>query len=210
MNTKEVVDDTDENDKPPKKAKYSSEVSKEASCSCTSNQPSPINLLMSAADRALDVDIPTETFSNPIETSQTATSSREELNDFDTEDEDYYLLRWQAKQLAKGFMDNTINRVLEEWRLSGGVTQLAVSCDTDDDELVEDEGILMAIQSHGLRQEMDQRDSIDVGASLLDNVENGVNKSNIEENGKIDDTDFLNAAVSVAICSKGLSSCSYK
>lgn len=251
MNTEEgepsCVDKSDESDKPVKKARYSSEdkqdtsnhvqcskshqmnhngesssSQKDAACSCNN---AAINLLMRAADRALEYDIPVETFhvrGNEVDGTVQQNLSPEDLLDGD--DEEYFLLRWQARQLAKGFVDNTINRVLEQWRSSVGASGLSVE-NCDGDELVEDEGILMAIQSHGLRQESDQQSSYsdnDINIdSLLDNsrinVENVENKSNshIEnckegDTEKIDDTDFLNAAVSVAISSKGLASCSYK
>lgn len=63
--------------------------------------------------------------------------------------EDFYLRKWQARQIAKGFVDNTINRVLENWMVAPfDATDFVENCDNDGQ--VEDEGILMAIQSHGL------------------------------------------------------------
>lgn len=64
--------------------------------------------------------------------------------------EDFYLRKWQARQIAKGFVDNTINRVLENWMVAPfDATDFVENCDNDGQ--VEDEGILMAIQSHGLQ-----------------------------------------------------------
>lgn len=185
-------------------------------CKC---DVSSVKLLMSRADRIMDFDIPVDTFQNNDASVQAAMP--------DEQGEDYYLLRWQARQLAKGFVDNTINRVLEQWRLSIHASDLFVgNCDSD--ELVEDEGILMAIQSHGLKQETNQQSfysDSDNLENLLDNTnmafpqssrsptegENSISYENVSGSGKkIDDVDFLNAAVSVAISNKGLSSCSYE
>lgn len=64
--------------------------------------------------------------------------------------QDYYLRKWQARQAAKGYMDNTINRVLETCRVAPfDASDLIENCENDGQ--VEDEGILMAIQSHGLQ-----------------------------------------------------------
>lgn len=64
--------------------------------------------------------------------------------------QDYYLSKWQARQIARGFVDNTINRVLETWTNPPfDAVDFVDNCDNDGQ--VEDEGILMAIQSHGLR-----------------------------------------------------------
>lgn len=73
--------------------------------------------------------------------------------------EDYYLRKWQARQIAKGFVDNTINRVLESWMVAPfDAADFVENCDNGGQ--VEDEGILMAIQSHGLQsgtRELNQR-----------------------------------------------------
>lgn len=64
--------------------------------------------------------------------------------------EDFYLRKWQARQIAKGFVDNTINRVLENWMVAPfDAADFVENCDNGGQ--VEDEGILMAIQSHGLQ-----------------------------------------------------------
>lgn len=68
--------------------------------------------------------------------------------------QDYYLHKWQARQVAKGYMDNTINRVLETCRIAPfDASELIENCEQDGQ--VEDEGILMAIQSHGLHSNDD-------------------------------------------------------
>lgn len=64
--------------------------------------------------------------------------------------DDYYLRKWQARQIAKGFLDNTINRVLEYWMVAPfDAADFVENCDNGGQ--IEDEGILMAIQSHGLQ-----------------------------------------------------------
>lgn len=64
--------------------------------------------------------------------------------------EDFYLRKWQARQIAKGFVDNTINRVLENWMVAPfDAADFVENCDNGGQ--IEDEGILMAIQSHGLQ-----------------------------------------------------------
>lgn len=64
--------------------------------------------------------------------------------------EDFYLRKWQARQIAKGFVDNTINSLLETWMVAPfDATDFVENCDNDGQ--IEDEGILMAIQSHGLQ-----------------------------------------------------------
>lgn len=186
--------------------------------SCSSKQQSSMDLLMSAADKIMDFEIPAEALNERV-VPQNVPAEDGVLGE---EAEDYYLLRWQARQLAKGFVDNTINRVLEQWRLSVHASDLFLE-NCDGDELVEDEGILMAIQSHGLRQELNynsDNDGVHQVESLLDNsvstTEDSENRHSCQESDyrdgerKIDDIDFLNAAVSVAISNKGLSSSSYK
>lgn len=132
--------------------------------------------------------------------------------------EDYYLLRWQARQVAKGFVDNTINRVLEHWTLASfDAANFVENCDNDGK--VEDEGILMAIQSHGLRPDSPREGSSgsqesrnpvayqEIAKSALENANNELRQT---EQNLDNQMDFLNAAVSVAISEKGLSSCSYE
>lgn len=192
--------------------------SSEACCSSNNKQQSSMDLLMSAADKIMEFELPADALNERV-VPQDVPAGEVALGE---EAEDYYLLRWQARQLAKGFVDNTINKVLEQWRLSVHASDLFLE-NCDGDELVEDEGILMAIQSHGLRQELNYNsgnESVPQVESLLGNsvstAEDSDNRLNCEESDcrdgerKIDDIDFLNAAVSVAISNKGLSSSSYK
>ncbi|KAM3965591.1 uncharacterized protein ACR2FA_000437 [Aphomia sociella] len=76
--------------------------------------------------------------------------------------EDQCIARWQARQMAKGFVDNTINRVLDSWanppRLPEVNESRFLALDIADfinnmpgDNSVENEGILMAISAHGLQ-----------------------------------------------------------
>ncbi|KOB71579.1 Uncharacterized protein OBRU01_13751 [Operophtera brumata] len=74
--------------------------------------------------------------------------------------EDRCISRWQAAQIVKGCFDNTINRVLESWMNAPAPTEdrfLAmdfVRMMNDippSDDNVENEGILMAINAHGLQ-----------------------------------------------------------
>ncbi|KAL4717179.1 hypothetical protein ACJJTC_017066 [Scirpophaga incertulas] len=76
--------------------------------------------------------------------------------------EDQCIARWQAKQMAKGFVDNTINRVLDSWTqhplpssmynsrfLALDVAEFINNLPGADS--IENEGILMAISAHGLQ-----------------------------------------------------------
>lgn len=176
---------------------------------------------------------------------------------------DDLLYKWQARQVAKSFVDNTINTILEHCKLAPfDATDIIENCENG--EKVEDEGILMAIQSHGLQSNSTNSFSTNVSCfpsnstqvpcfpsgpsntsqsssekfqhideSALDNFENTQNEivkqshasENVEElacdlNGENeaennsdmrmeDPMDFLNAAVTVAIQKKGLSSYNY-
>lgn len=61
-----------------------------------------------------------------------------------------YLHKWQTKRIAQSFIDNTINMILENWKISPfDAADLVENCANGGQ--VEDEGILMAIQSHGLQ-----------------------------------------------------------
>lgn len=155
----------------------------------------------------------------------------------DSKTQEYYLHKWQARQIARGFVDNTVNSLLETWCNS------SVQSDEDDhyrtDGQVEQDAILMAIQSHGLQSsssrpatsnsdhEVLERNLImdEFTNDNLENVENerlkeqesevyrpeGNSSSNAsipmneESLGMEETTDFLDAAVSVAIQKKGLS-----
>jgi len=62
---------------------------------------------------------------------------------------DWQLLKWQTRQVAKAFVDNTINRVLEDMGF------VPLSADTEDiinDGNLEHEAVSMAILSHGLQR----------------------------------------------------------
>ncbi|CAH0588098.1 unnamed protein product [Chrysodeixis includens] len=86
--------------------------------------------------------------------------------------EDHYIARWQAKQMAKGVIDNTINRVLDSWiqvplpQEEDGSRFLALDV-TDfinnlpGDNSIENEGILMAISAHGLQNTSNSNSSSD-------------------------------------------------
>ncbi|KAG7300187.1 hypothetical protein JYU34_015736 [Plutella xylostella] len=76
--------------------------------------------------------------------------------------EDQCIARWQARQMAKGFVDNTINRVLDSWMVTPMPTEndsnrfLALDVaefinNLPGDNSIENEGILMAISAHGLQ-----------------------------------------------------------
>ncbi|KAJ8953144.1 hypothetical protein NQ318_017171 [Aromia moschata] len=98
--------------------------------------------------------------------------------------QDYYLRKWQARQIARGFVDNTINSVLETWiNPPFDAADFVENCDNDGQ--VEDDAILMAIQSHGLqsnlflprtRKEIALIRSPEIEESTLDNFENYQNE----------------------------------
>lgn len=77
----------------------------------------------------------------------------------------WQLRKWQARQVARCFVDNTINRVLEDM----GFVPLPVDADdildefpmteSENDEGLEDEAVLMAIHRHGLRTEGENSES---------------------------------------------------
>lgn len=142
---------------------------------------------------------------------------------------DDYLQKWQARQVVKGYMDNTINQVLETCMISRNEASNVIERIENDDQ-VEDEGILMAIQLHGLhsnteslctsnRTQMDPSfaNGLEIEEFTLDNYQNVhkeiiKNKMTDKENDSFVNTElgdhshFLEAAVSVAIQKKGLSS----
>ncbi|CAG9865231.1 unnamed protein product [Phyllotreta striolata] len=129
--------------------------------------------------------------------------------------EEYYLRKWQARQIARGYVDNTINCVLDT--LSSRPTDADDMVDNyENDGRVEDDAILMAIQSHGLQssarlEEPFGSNSREEGKpSTRGNLENFENERKEREitNGErseVETMDFLSAAVSVAIQKKGLS-----
>lgn len=76
--------------------------------------------------------------------------------------QDDYLSKWQARQVAKCYVDNTINSILEQWKLAPiDAADFLENCDNDGH--VEDEGILMAIQSHGLQSGLHNPNVFNVG-----------------------------------------------
>ncbi|KAJ0175074.1 hypothetical protein K1T71_009215 [Dendrolimus kikuchii] len=94
--------------------------------------------------------------------------------------EDHCIARWQARQMAKGFVDNTINRVLDSWihvpLPAEGNNSRFLALDVAEfinnmpgDNSIENEGILMAISAHGLQNhsssssEKSESDSSDCG-----------------------------------------------
>ncbi|KAL1506182.1 hypothetical protein ABEB36_005589 [Hypothenemus hampei] len=70
--------------------------------------------------------------------------------------QDYYLQKWQARQIARGFIDNTINSMLENW-MDRPFDASELVDDFENDGQVEDDAILMAIRSHGLQSGMRER-----------------------------------------------------
>ncbi|CAG4943523.1 unnamed protein product [Parnassius apollo] len=79
-----------------------------------------------------------------------------------TYSEDQCILIWQERQLAKGFVDNTINHVLDSWLVGHTPAEVeankSLAIDVADfinnlpeDNSIENEGILMAISAHGLQ-----------------------------------------------------------
>lgn len=134
-------------------------------------------------------------------------------------------------------MDNTINSILEQWKLAPfDASDFVENCETDGQVL--DKGILMAIKSHGLQSNLlnptscnnkiiydqintkaNNDDSVSfikpqqLNESKVDNFENVHCENNIRNDvsnlEESDANDFLNAAVSVAIQKKGLSSYNY-
>uniref|UniRef100_A0A2A4J9K2 Uncharacterized protein n=1 Tax=Heliothis virescens TaxID=7102 RepID=A0A2A4J9K2_HELVI len=76
--------------------------------------------------------------------------------------EDQCIARWQARQMTRGIVDNTVNRVLDSWvnvpvpaehqstrNLALDVADFVNNLPSDNS--VENEGILMAISAHGLQ-----------------------------------------------------------
>lgn len=195
----------------------------------TSNQPEldekhiencqkkePCNCLQQFLSKSEDImiDIEDELNSNQIE---------EDEYDFplsllgtNEKNQDYYLRKWQARQIARGFVDNTINSVLETWATRpSDVGDFVENCHNDGQ--VEDDAILMAIQEHGLQSRDEARDGsrLRFSSELKEQMaailvkETSDNFSDLEEFGSSrqneENLDFMNAAVSAAIEKKGLS-----
>nr|CAH7744621.1 unnamed protein product [Callosobruchus chinensis] len=132
--------------------------------------------------------------------------------------------RWEAKQMARCIVDNTVNSLLDNFRnqsVNGNALLFqGIDFDAHDsvcevcnhDGQVEDDAILMAIQSHGLRGNTND-EGLGIVESTQDNFENM--QAEIKQNNTCDarsyqgtvhnSLDFLDAAVSVAIQEKGLS-----
>ncbi|KAK9301780.1 hypothetical protein QLX08_005981 [Tetragonisca angustula] len=142
------------------------------------------------------------------------------------------LKRWQACQVAKGYVDNTINKVLENYIM---VTSSSYSLEESRFQLfrgndMEDTAVLMAIRNHGLVQSaglVSQSNAFysDKAPGYWTNTTTSasslrLNDSKSEEDynrfdwdlDKIDESDqqenFLERAVAEAIKKKGLSALS--
>ncbi|XP_065157356.1 uncharacterized protein [Atheta coriaria] len=125
--------------------------------------------------------------------------------------QDEYLEQWQASQMAKGYIDNTINSLLEMWKIAPFDSD--VMEDLENDEQVEDEGILMAIQSHGLQTSAPALQShskpTDATTSHKTAAFRTANNTPVAIESVDNDDQFLSAAVSAAIKKKGLTSYSF-
>lgn len=97
--------------------------------------------------------------------------------------EEQCIARWQAKQMVKGFVDNSINHVLDFWIQAPlppeDEPSRYVALDVADfinnlpgDNSIENEGILMAISAHGLQQPT---------RSNSTNLVDGKNTNNVSE-----------------------------
>lgn len=124
--------------------------------------------------------------------------------------QDYYLRKWQARQIARGFVDNTINSVLETWATRpSDVGDFVENCHNDGQ--VEDDAILMAIQEHGLQSRVESRDGgkLRFSSELKEQMAAILVKETSDLEQEVRQTeenfDFMNAAVSAAIEKKGLS-----
>ncbi|XP_013183654.1 uncharacterized protein LOC106129599 [Amyelois transitella] len=97
--------------------------------------------------------------------------------------ENQCISRWQAKQMANGFVDNTINRILEAWAsppLNEPRVRALEAADYFNNlpgyNSVENEGILMAISAHGLQSASSSSDSSS-DSDETEISENGYNKN---------------------------------
>ncbi|KAJ3640583.1 hypothetical protein Zmor_027139 [Zophobas morio] len=149
--------------------------------------------------------------------------------------QDYYLRKWQARQIARGYIDNTINKVLENWSSAPfDAEDFVENC--DDDGRIENQGILMAIEAHGLQSNKSKKEASlsflrpdELADNTLDKIDTARSQFlkeglglevSPEENAAAVDTELeaklgigveypvsvLNAAILVAIERKGLSS----
>ncbi|XP_026464127.1 uncharacterized protein LOC113366685 [Ctenocephalides felis] len=121
--------------------------------------------------------------------------------------DDRGLARWQARQVAKGFVDNTINRVLDSFTeapMPGHTGSL----------VVEDAAILMAISAHGLQNGAGPVDQTSQAGGTHDWQQPGSSGRELRRVSEAPQAigehyDFLEAAVSVAIQKKGLAPLSH-
>lgn len=90
--------------------------------------------------------------------------------------EDHCIAKWQARQMAKGFVDNTINHVLDSWihvplpAEAHNTRFLALDVaefinNMPEDNSIENEGILMAISAHGLQKNSSSSSNSDTSES---------------------------------------------
>ncbi|XP_076260754.1 uncharacterized protein LOC143196716 isoform X2 [Rhynchophorus ferrugineus] len=90
--------------------------------------------------------------------------------------QDYYLRKWQARQIARGFVDNTINSMLENW-VDRPFDAAHFVEDCENDGQVEDDAILMAIQSHGLQSGW--RTNMSNSSNISSNISNSSKSGSI-------------------------------
>jgi len=126
--------------------------------------------------------------------SETASSRRAALSSHE-------LKCWQTEQLARGILDNTLNAMLEHsGRAPDSVQQML---NTDREEAVEHDAVLMAIQSHGLhRFQRPEEEAVALSPGF--NVPSSSSSSGDSILARLEHDSFLDAAVAVAIQKKGL------
>lgn len=90
------------------------------------------------------------------------------------------LERWQACQVAKGFVDNTINRVMENYILGpqADPSQFRLFRGTE----MENTAVMMAIRNHGLVPDSDDADEFD---TLIDDKDSSWNNNIIQNHSNI-------------------------
>lgn len=222
--------DFNQNDRPLKKAKYVWEVKgkyhlksndkskmdengKNISCGCDKvnsiqnegYKEKCIDALLAKTESILDSDEDNASQPQNIETSISSEIPITLITP-KPHNEEYYLQKWQAKQLARAYIDNTINSVLENWsttRIIFDAEDFVENCINDGH--VEDEGILMAIQAHGLHPKQSQRRSTG-GPEQHNSTREKLDIRN--EKDFVYPVDVLNTAILVAIEKEGLSSTS--
>uniref|UniRef100_A0A1B6JQ67 Uncharacterized protein n=1 Tax=Homalodisca liturata TaxID=320908 RepID=A0A1B6JQ67_9HEMI len=137
------------------------------------------------------------------------------------------VVRWQTRQMARAFVDNTINRVLEDMGFTPPPENEdeLISFDvfpTHNREGIENQAVLMAIQSHGLQKPCICSHSSSLSpSSVLPNVpfhhrpstplspvpsDLDCPSTSEPQDKYTGETDFLAQAVAVAIQKKGLGS----